>query len=238
MPFPIKVSPSILSAEYGYLAEAVREAEKAGGHAIHVDIMDGHYCHNFAFGIDVVPALKKYVGIPIVAHLEIDNPDVFIEDFARAGCDMIVVQEDVCPHLPRTIDRILESGVKAGVGLSPDRGFEKLRVNPEILGKIDLFIVLSVYPGFGGQPFSPVTFSKLETARSLREEQGAAFDIGVDGSVNRETTPGIVRAGCNYLIAGSSVFKGDIAKNIEDLRTLGEGALDERNPGAKPQTTT
>jgi ribulose-phosphate 3-epimerase len=221
---PIKVSPSILSADYGYLAEAVKEVEKNGGDAIHVDIMDGHYCHNFAFGIDIIPALKKYVDIPVVAHLEIDNPDDFVEDFARAGSDMVVVQEDVCLHLPRTIDRILSFGTQAGVGVNPDRGFDKFMVNPEILSKIDLLIVLSVYPGFGGQPFSPVTYGKLETARSLREEHDARFDIGVDGSVNADTTPGIVRAGCNYLIAGSSVYRGDIGKNIRSLRELGESA--------------
>jgi ribulose-phosphate 3-epimerase len=222
MTMPIKVSPSILSADYGHLAEAVKEAERNGADAIHVDIMDGHYCHNFAFGIDMIPALKTYVDVPVVAHLEIDNPDDFVEDFARAGSDMVVVQEDVCPHLPRTIDRILSFGAKAGVGINPDRGFDKFHVNPEILRKIDLFIVLSVYPGFGGQPFSPVTCERVETARSLREKHGAHFDIGVDGSVNADTTPGIVRAGCNDLIAGSGVYKGDIGKNIRSLRELGE----------------
>ena len=219
---PIKVSPSILSADYGNLGEEALQSEKAGGVELHVDIMDGHYCHNFAFGIHAVTALKKYVRIPVIAHLEIDNPDVFIDDFARAGSDMIVVQEDTCAHLPHTIKAIRDMGIRAGVGVNPDRGYERFEVNPEILRDIDLFIVLAVYPGFGGQPFSPITIPKIEQAVELREKHGAHFDIGVDGCVNTETVPGIARAGGNYLIAGSSVFNGNIAENVKALKKLGE----------------
>jgi ribulose-phosphate 3-epimerase len=225
MNYPIKVSPSILSADYGKLAEEAAESEKAGGSELHVDIMDGHYCHNFAFGIDVIPALKKRIAIPLVAHLEIDNPDIFIDDFARAGSDMIVVQEDVCPHLPHTIAHIRERGIRAGIGVNPDRGYEKLEVNPEILREIDLLIVLSVYPGFGGQPFSPITTSKIEKACELRERSGAEFDIGVDGAVGVKTVPSIVGAGANYLIAGSSVFGGNIVENVKALKKLGEESI-------------
>jgi ribulose-phosphate 3-epimerase len=225
MQYPIKVSPSILSADYGNIGAEAREAEKAGGVELHVDIMDGHYCHNFAFGVHAVPAMKKYVKIPVIAHLEIDNPDEFIEDFAAAGSDMIVVQEDTCPHLPRTIQSIRKRGVRAGIGINPDRSYDRLKVNPEILQEIDLFIVLSVYPGFGGQPFSPITIPRIEQAAELRERAGAHFDIGVDGCVNSETVPDIVRAGGNYLIAGSSVFGGDIDANVKTLKELGEKAL-------------
>ena len=118
------------------------------------------------------------------------------------------------------------TGIKAGIGVNPDRGYEKLEVNPEILEAIDLFIVLSVYPGFGGQPFSPVTVSKIEKACELRERTGADFDIGLDGCVNKNTIPKIVRAGANYLIAGSGIFRDDIAQNIKTLKTLAEEALD------------
>ncbi len=224
---PIKVSPSILSADYGNLGEEALQSEKAGGVELHVDIMDGHYCHNFAFGIHAITALKKYVSIPVIAHLEIDNPDVFIEDFARAGSDMIVVQEDTCPHLPHTIKAIRNFGVRAGIGVNPDRGYERFEVNPEILREIDLFIVLAVYPGFGGQPFSPITIPKIEQAVKLRERHGAHFDIGVDGCVNIKTVPDIVRAGGTYLIAGSSVFSGNIAENVQTLKKLGEENLEK-----------
>lgn len=231
MNFPIKISPSILSADFGNLTAEALQAEQGGGHELHIDIMDGHYCHNFSFGIGVVLALKKTLTIPLISHLEIDNPDVFIDDFARAGSDMIVVQEDTCPHLPHTIASIREKGVRAGVGVNPDRGYEKLRANPEILYEIDLLIVLAVYPGFGGQPFSPITIPKIRKACSLREEHGARFDIGVDGCVGADTIPDIVKAGANYLIAGSSVFNGkDIKKNISALRELAKHSLSSPFP--------
>lgn len=225
MQYEIKVSPSILSAEYGHLADAAIEAGRGGGDALHIDIMDGHYVHNFSFGIDVIPALKKYVKIPLVAHLEIDNPDAFISDFASAGSDMIAVQEDTCPHLPLTIDRIIKAGAKVGLGINPDRGFEKIEANPEILDKIDLLIIMAVYPGFGGQPFSPVTIPKLQRARQLWKQRGARFDIAVDGAVSTATIPQIVKSGANYLIAGSSIFNGkNIAENIRALRQCAEKA--------------
>jgi ribulose-phosphate 3-epimerase len=224
---PLKISPSILSADYGRLAEESIKAERGGGDALHIDIMDGHYCHNFSFGVDVVPALKRAVGIPLVAHLEIGNPDVFIEDFAGAGSDMIVVQEDTCPHLPRTIYRIRKSGKAAGIGINPDRGFEKIEANPEVLNEIGLLIVMAAYPGFGGQPFSPAALPKLRKAREMRDRLGLSFDIGVDGHVNERTVPDIVKAGGNYLIGGSSVFnkKGTVEDNIRSLRALAEKSL-------------
>ncbi len=225
MDYPIKISPSILSADFGNLRHDALAAEKNGGCAIHIDIMDGHYVHNFSFGVNIVPALKKHVHIPIVTHLEIDNPDVFIGDFARAESNMVVVQEDTCPHLPYTINAIKEMGVKAGIGINPDRGFEKLEANPEILREIDLLIIMAVYPGYGGQPFSPVTVPKIRRACAMREEAQASFDIGVDGAVNSSTAPDIVRAGANYLIAGSSVFTDNITASMKKLHASAAAAL-------------
>jgi len=219
----IKVSPSILSANYCYLGDESLQAEKGGGDELHIDIMDGHYVHNFSFGIDVITALKKIISIPLVAHLEIDNPDIFIQDFADAGSDMIVVQEDTCPHLPRTINAIKKAGKKAGIGINPDRGFEKILANPEILEKIDLLIIMAVYPGFGGQPFSPVTIPKLKKAVELRKKTKTNFDIGVDGAVSKKTIPQIVKAGGNYLIAGSSIFgNGNIESKVKEIREYAE----------------
>jgi ribulose-phosphate 3-epimerase len=220
---PIKISPSLLSADFGSLTREALRAEKGGGFDIHLDIMDGHYVHNFSFGLDIISALKKHIGIPLVTHLEIDNPDIFLEDFADVGSDMIVVQEDTCPHLPLTIANITNRGVKAGIGINPDRGFEKLEANPEILTMIDLLIIMAVYPGFGGQPFSPVTVPKIREASSLRAEMKADFDIGVDGAVSIRTVPNIVSAGANYLIAGSSVFnRNEVSRNIKTLRDTAE----------------
>jgi ribulose-phosphate 3-epimerase len=225
MNFPIKISPSILSADYGNLTHDTVRAEKGGGSEIHIDIMDGHYCHNFSFGIDVIPALKKNVRIPLVAHLEIDNPDVFVEDFAHAGSDTIVVQEDTCPHLPRTIANIKSRGLRAGIGINPDRGFEKIEANPEILSDIELLIIMAAYPGYGGQPFSPVTIQKIEKSCVLRSKYGARFDIGVDGAVNIKTVAKIVKAGANYLIAGSSIFRDDVTKNIKILKEIADETM-------------
>lgn len=223
MNYPIKISASILSANFGNLALEAIEAEKGGAFAIHIDIMDGHYVHNFSFGIDIIPTLKKRVKTPLIAHLEIDNPDVFIKDFAEAGSDMIVVQEDTCPNLPLTIHSIKKMGIKAGVGINPDRGFEKFEANPEILNQIDLLIIMAVYPGFGGQPFSPVTLPKINKACQIRDTMKAHFDVGVDGAVNKNTVPQIVKAGSNYLIAGSSIFNnGKIVENMKSIRELAE----------------
>jgi ribulose-phosphate 3-epimerase len=139
---------------------------------------------------------------------------------------MIVVQEDTCPHLPITIRNITGLGIKAGIGINPDRGFEKLEANPEILDMIDLLIIMAVYPGFGGQPFSPITLPKIKTACRLRDQFGANFDIGVDGSVAKPTIPGIVRSGANYLIAGSSIFnENDIRKNISAIRETASASI-------------
>jgi ribulose-phosphate 3-epimerase len=224
---PLKISPSILSADYGHLAEESMKAERGGGDALHIDVMDGHYCHNFSFGTDVVPALKRVVKIPLVAHLEIGNPDEFIEDFAEAGSDLIVVQEDTCPHLPRTVYRIRKTGKAAGIAINPDRGFEKIEANPEVLSEIGLLIIMAAYPGFGGQPFSPAALPKLRKAREMRDRLDLRFDIGVDGHVNERTIPEIVIAGGNYLIGGSSVFnkKRTIEENIRALKDLAEKTL-------------
>lgn len=233
MNYPMKISPSILSADFGNLTSETVQAEKGGGYAIHIDIMDGHYVHNFSFGIDIIPVLKKHVKTPLVAHLEIDNPDVFIEDFVLAGSDMIAVQEDTCPNLPRTIATIKKTGVRAGIGINPDRGFEKIEANPEVLTQIDLLIIMAVYPGFARQPFSPVTLPKIKKACKLREDMNLSFDIGVDGAVNEKTIPEIVQAGANYLIAGSSVFKGNIAENINILKERAKEAISLMVPHEK-----
>lgn len=215
----LRISPSILAADFGLLREAALEGERAGGCAIHVDIMDGHYVHNFSFGIDLIPALKRHLTVPVVAHLEIANPDPFIADFSAAGADMIVVQEDTCRNLPYTVEAILESGAAAGVGVNPDRDFRKVEAHPHILREIELLIVMGVYPGFGGQRFAETCVENITRASELRELHGGGYDIGVDGGVNLETTPRIVAAGANYLIAGSSVYSGDVGENMAALRS-------------------
>ena len=221
----INISPSILGADYGILREASQEAERLGACAIHIDIMDGHYVHNFSFGVDLFPALKKHVSIPLVAHLEIANPDPFIGEFADAGADMIVVQEDTCRNLPFTIEAIRATGASAGIGINPDRHFLKIEAHPHLLQSIDLFIAMGVYPGFGGQRFAETCEANIRRAVELRDRHGGDFDIGVDGGVSVDTVPRIVAAGANYLIAGSSLFSGEMGTN---MRALERAAADRR----------
>lgn len=206
----VRISPSLLAADFGRLREAAIAAEAAGGCAIHVDYMDGHYVHNFSFGIDLISALKPYLSIPIVAHLEIRNPDAFIADFAAAGADVIVVQEDTCPNLPYTIEAILEQGIAAGVGVNPDRTFRRFEAHPHLLQSIALLIVMGVYPGFGGQVFAATTLENVALAARLRTLHNASYEIGVDGGVSHATVGSLVAAGASYLIAGSSVFNGSL----------------------------
>ncbi len=220
----IHLSPSLLSADYGALRDQALAATEAGGDSIHIDIMDGHYVHNLSFGLDLIPALKRHVRVPVVAHLEIAHPDSWINDVAHSGADMIVVQEDACPNLPHTVSAIRRSGAAAGIGINPDRTFRRIEAHPHVLSEIDLLIVMGVYPGFGGQVFAATTTSNIRTAVGLREQTASHFEIAVDGGVNVATIPDIVAAGARYLIAGSSVFSGDIATNMENLRTAARGA--------------
>ena len=220
----IHLSPSILSADYGALRNEALTAVEAGGASIHIDIMDGHYVHNFSFGLDLIPALKPHLSVPIVAHLEIARPDDFIAETAAAGADVIVVQEDTCPNLPFTIEAIHRSGARAGVGVNPDRTFRRIEAHPHLLQMIDVLIVMGVYPGFGGQVFAATTETNLQAAVALRDEHEADFDIGVDGGVSETTIPAIIRAGGNYLIAGSSAFAGDIRTNIAALQRAADAA--------------
>jgi ribulose-phosphate 3-epimerase len=223
---PIKISPSLLSADILNLLKCALEAQKGGADSLHIDLMGGHYCHNFSFGRALVPALKEKTNLPLVVHLEIENPDEFIYDFVDSGADTIIVQEDTCPNLPRTIDSIQSRGVKAGIGINPDRWFEKIDASPWLLKQIDLLLILAAYPGFGGQRLSPLAIRKTKLAVNMREDSGARFDIGVDGGVNDGTVPCLVRAGVNYLIAGSAVF-GDqaIAENVSRIKVLAQHNL-------------
>ena len=187
--------------------------------------MDGHYVHNLSFGLDLIPALKPHVSVPIVAHLEIAHPDSWIDDVAEADADMIVVQEDTCPNLPYTLSAIRKAGVAAGIGINPDRTFRRIEAHPHILAEIALLIVMGVYPGFGGQVFAATTVSNVREAVRLREGTNTRFEIAVDGGVNSGTVTDIVAAGARYLIAGSSIFSGDVATNMETLRTAARGTM-------------
>jgi len=221
MNYRLHVSPSLLAADYGYLADAAIQAEKNGAGSIHVDYMDGHYVPNLSFGIDLIPALKKRVSIPLIAHLMISNAEERIDDFIKVKPHYIVVQEDAVNDLGGILDKIKGAGIKCGIAINPDR---KLEVIKKYLQEIDYLLILSVFPGFGGQKFIPETLKKMKEAHELRINQNLGYDIAVDGGVNLSTAPEIVKAGANVLIAGTAIYGaeniGEVIKKFLSLETL------------------
>lgn len=215
---PILFSPSILAADFSNLAQAVRAVEEAGAASIHIDMMDGHYVHNFTFGLDLFPALHRHTSLPLMAHLEIANPDAFIADFARVGADGIIVCEDTCPDLKATIQMMRSVGVQVGVSLNPDR---PLSLVQPYLEQIDHLIILSVWPGFGGQPFDWSVLPKIEAARSLFNQMSQPPMLAVDGGINQDNIVAVVQAGADTLIVGSAIFQGGgVGDNLNRLRQL------------------
>lgn len=202
----------------------MKEAEEAGVDSIHMDIMDGHYVHNLTFGIKMLPCLRPHTNLPFVVHLEIDNPDDFIADFAQAGSDMIVVQEDTCPDLTATIEKIKSYNIAVGVALNPER---PLDVMTHVLAQIDLLLIMSVFPGFGGQRFLPEVLPKVEEACRLVHDLESSPAIGLDGGINRQTIQAAVRAGANFLAIGSAIYAGgSVGGNLRELRRLITKAFD------------
>jgi ribulose-phosphate 3-epimerase len=208
---PIKIAPSILSADFGRLAEEVRLVAEAGADWIHVDVMDGRFVPNLTIGPVVVSAVRRATQLPLDVHLMIVEPEKYIEDFARAGADIITVHVEACVHLHRTIQQIKSLGKKAGISLNPHTPVSMLE---HVLTDIDLVLIMSVNPGFGGQSFIP---SALDKIRALRRV--SSVDIEVDGGVNAKTASLVVAAGANILVAGSYVFNHeDYREAIESLR--------------------
>ncbi len=214
---PFSICASILAADFGELRQAVRSAERHGIDSIHVDIMDGHYVHNFTFGIDLIPALRRCCRLPLAVHLEIDNPDGFIADFAKAGADTIIVCEDTCPDVHATIRASRAAGVRIGVSLNPDRPLDLVR---DYVDQIDLLLILAVFPGFGGQELIPATLPKIRAARELLDRTPQPPRLGVDGGVNRETVADVLQAGADTLVIGSALYRGDVAENVRTIQTL------------------
>ena len=212
------ISPSILSADFSKLGEEVLAVEKAGADWIHVDVMDGHFVPNITIGVPVVHSLSKVTKLPLDVHLMIENADRYLEDFISAGAKILTVHQEACPHLHRTITRIKELGIKAGVSINPATPVDHLR---EILPFVDVVLVMSVNPGFGGQKFISKCLQKIKKLDEIREKKKLNFLIEVDGGINSETIQSVSRAGCDVFVAGSAIFgQGkDVKKNIKDLRS-------------------
>jgi ribulose-phosphate 3-epimerase len=212
----IKIAPSILSADFARLGDAVGEAEAAGADWIHVDVMDGHFVPNITIGPPVTAALRKVTDLPLDVHLMIEEPDRYLEAFADAGASVITVHQEACVHLHRTVDRIRQLGVKAGVAINPATPVSML---DEILPFLDLVLVMSVNPGFGGQSWIPTSAAKIKAVRD-RLEGRAGVEIEVDGGISPATASAVAQAGATVLVAGAAVFggKGSVAANIQALR--------------------
>ncbi|MGB9802598.1 ribulose-phosphate 3-epimerase [Desulfofundulus sp.] len=212
----IKVAPSILSANFACLLQDVRRVEEAGADYLHIDVMDGHFVPNITIGPLVVAALRPYSRLIFDVHLMIEDPDRYIDTFVEAGADLITVHVEACRHLHRTLTRIREKGVRAGVALNPATSPDMLEYLP---GLFDLVLVMTVNPGFGGQAFIPQTIPKIRKIRDMLDVAGLDVEIQVDGGISPATVPPVVRAGATVLVAGSAVFGApDPAEAIKEIR--------------------
>ncbi len=216
---PVRVAPSILSADFAHLGDAVREVCQAGADYVHIDVMDGHFVPNITIGPGVVKALRAYSDKPFDVHLMIGPADPYIGAFADAGADIITVHPEAGPHLHRTLQLIRSKGCKAGVALNPGTPAEAVDC---VLDGVDLVLVMSVNPGFGAQSFIEGMLDKIKTLRAKIDAAGRPIDLEVDGGINAETAPLAVAAGADVLVAGTAVFDGGAgayAENIARLRS-------------------
>lgn len=212
----IKISPSILSADFSKLGEEIKNIDQAGAEMVHIDVMDGHFVPNLTIGAPVIAALRKITTKIFDAHLMVENPQDYVVSFAKAGTDIFTFHIETAPHVHRIIQNIKENNMKVGIALNP--GTPLTTIN-EILDDIDMVLLMTVNPGFGGQKFIPSVLKKIKELKEMIRARNLNIDIQVDGGINKVTAPQVVAAGANILVAGSAIYGSDnIAKSIEDLR--------------------
>lgn len=213
-----RLAPSILSADFSRLGEEVACIEAAGAQVIHIDVMDGHFVPNISFGATVMKSLLGKTKLPFDVHLMIENPDQFLEDFATDQTEFITVHAEACPHLHRTIQRIKSLGIKAGVSINPSTPVSALEA---IIEEIDLVLIMSVNPGFGGQKFIPYSMEKIRQLSALKEKRNPGLTISIDGGISTENIKAVTDAGVELVVAGSTVFCApDVEKRVKELLEL------------------
>ncbi len=216
----IKISPSILSSDFSHLSQEIQRLEKGGADLIHVDVMDGHFVPNLTFGPPVIKSIRKYTKLPFDVHLMINPVHKFIENYANAGADIITIHPEATENLSNSINEIKKFKKKVGVSLNPDSSIELVK---DHLKNIDLVLVMSVYPGFGGQKFMPEMIKKIKKLRDIANKNKYKYDIEVDGGINFSNSRDVIKAGANILVSGTTIFKennGNIKKNIDTLRII------------------
>jgi len=216
----IKISPSILSADFSQLGSEIKRLEEGGADLIHVDVMDGHFVPNLTIGPPVIKTLRKFTTIPFDVHLMISPVHKYIKDYADAGADIITIHPEATENLLNSINHIKKLNKKVGVSLNPNT---KTNVIIDYLDKIDLVLIMSVFPGFGGQKFIPEVIKKIEELNQIKKNKKLNFDIEVDGGINFSNSKIVIEAGANILVSGTTIFKennGDIKKNINTLKLV------------------
>ncbi|RGD65837.1 ribulose-phosphate 3-epimerase [Lachnospiraceae bacterium OF09-6] len=213
------LSPSILAADFTRLGEQISEVDRAGAEYLHFDVMDGLFVPSISFGMPVLKSVRKATERILDVHLMIENPERYVDEFADCGADLITVHAESCRHLDRVISQIHQKGKKAGVALNPATSLSALDY---VLDKVDMVLIMTVNPGFGGQKFIESSYGKIRDLKSRMEAVGLHTDIEVDGGINADTLPGVLEAGANVIVAGSAVFKGNIAENVRNLKNTME----------------
>ena len=222
MPGKVKLAPSILSADFARLGEQVTEVTKAGADYIHIDVMDGHFVPNITIGAPVVASLRPVTQLPLDVHLMIEQPERYISDFVNSGANIITVHIEACPHIHRIIQMIRELGVKAGVTLNPATPLDMIE---EIVPYVDMVLVMSVNPGFGGQTFIPESLEKISRLRRMFDSKKLSAELEVDGGITSENASDIVEAGASVLVVGNSIFKAreGASQALRKIREVAEG---------------